>query len=207
MFTFQRQFECDFLTLSACMYCPDLVSRVEAQVLMTLFAVMICVVGCILRQLYPSCPPTQVHIFLSHRISWRTNNQRQIRTKKQNTKVTGSTATGNIHTMHIQFWLCVNILINRSSFFQLYLPSEFGLYPGQYMVLMSSYLESWMVQSKGIVLAISGLGQGALAGWYCTPSVWKSEDKKHLQMNTLKTGLCTICTDYLINTYRYDFMI
>lgn len=48
----------------------DLVSGVEAQVLMTLFTVMVGVVGRIFRQLNPRCPPSQVHVLLTHRVSF-----------------------------------------------------------------------------------------------------------------------------------------
>ena len=41
-----------------CLLCPaHLISGIEAQVLMTLFTVVVGVVGCIFRQLDPRCPP------------------------------------------------------------------------------------------------------------------------------------------------------
>lgn len=46
-----------------------LVPGVEAQVLVTLFTVMVGVVGCIFRELNPTCPPAQVHVLLAHRVS------------------------------------------------------------------------------------------------------------------------------------------
>lgn len=55
----------------SCCLCADLVSGVEAQVLMTLFTVMVGVEGCILRELDPGCPSAQVHFLLPHWASFR----------------------------------------------------------------------------------------------------------------------------------------
>lgn len=45
-----------------------LVPGIEAQVLVTLFTVMVSVVGCVFRELNPTCPPAQVHALLAHRV-------------------------------------------------------------------------------------------------------------------------------------------
>lgn len=52
-----------------------LVPVVEAQVLVTLFTVMVGIVSCIFGELNPARPPAQEHLLLAHRVSFaRTNN-------------------------------------------------------------------------------------------------------------------------------------
>lgn len=52
-----------------------LVPVVEAQVLVTLFTVMIGIVSCIFGELNPARLPAQEHLLLAHRVSFaRTNN-------------------------------------------------------------------------------------------------------------------------------------
>lgn len=58
-FTFQKQLELQLVIYHiVCWRVADLVSGVEAQVLVTLFTVVIGVVCRIFRQLDPRCPPT-----------------------------------------------------------------------------------------------------------------------------------------------------
>lgn len=60
----------EFLSSGCFVFSAHLVSRVKAQVLVTLFTVMVGVVGRVFRELYPGCPPAQVHILLTHSISF-----------------------------------------------------------------------------------------------------------------------------------------
>lgn len=71
-------------------FSADLVSGVETQVLMTLLTVVICVIGCIFGQLNPRCSPSEVHLLLTHRVSWdRQQGQRQIRKNIQHWSTPG----------------------------------------------------------------------------------------------------------------------
>lgn len=51
-------------------YSTHLVPGVEAQVLLTLFTVMVGVVGCVFRELNPTCPPAKVHVLLTNGVSF-----------------------------------------------------------------------------------------------------------------------------------------
>lgn len=72
-FNIQKQ-TADLSSDCVCVLLAHLVPGAEAQVLVTLFTVMVGVEGCVFRELSPTSPPAQVHVLLAHRVSFaRTN--------------------------------------------------------------------------------------------------------------------------------------